>query len=119
MNNNSPDQPMPQSLLFQRFAAALREISMIVTRLETVTLPTDTSGSLPSSHSRTLQDFDLVLQSLADLTRMAEAIGQTSGLVTNTAYFNLVAELRLAWLRNLVGGVTPDAKDHDDKIALF
>lgn len=119
MNNYSPDQPIPQSLLFQRFATALREVSVIVTRLETVTLPTDISDSLPSIHSRALQDFDLILQSLADLVQMAETIGQKSSALTNTEYLNLVAELRLAWLRNLVGGMPPDTKDHNDEVALF
>lgn len=98
---------------------ALREVAMIVTRLEDAALRTCACAADMPQKTRSLQDFDLVLQSLADLATLLEALGENGIDHVTPDCAKWIAQMRLAWLRDLVG----DAPDHVDvdrtQIAIF
>ncbi|WP_322891754.1 MULTISPECIES: chemotaxis protein [unclassified Yoonia] len=100
-------------------ATALREIATIVTRLEDTALSMCSCETDLSQKTKSLQDFDLVLQSLADLASLLDAMGEQTENETTSDSSVIIARMRLAWLRDLIGDATPRA-DHDQpRIAIF
>jgi hypothetical protein len=98
---------------------ALREVAMIVTRLEDAALRTCACAADLPQKTRSLQDFDLVLQSLADLTTLIEAMGEHGANQATSNCGKWIAQMRLAWLRDLVGDA-PESVDRDrTQIAIF
>jgi len=98
---------------------ALREVAMIVTRLEDAALRTCACAADMPQKTRSLQDFDLVLQSLADLATLIEVMGEHGVDQAAPDCGKWITQMRLAWLRDLIGDA-PDPVDLDrTQIAIF
>jgi hypothetical protein len=91
---------------------ALREVAVVVARLEEASLHLPLGGGDVTQKTKTLQDFDLTLQSLADLALLMDALGKHGPPQTVSEQEWLISEMRLAWLRDLIGGIL-DPSDHD------
>lgn len=104
---------------FDNIGTALREIAVIVSRLEDTALRMCACAVDPSLKTRSLQDFDLVLQSLADLAGLMDALSEHAAYQITSDCTKVITKMRLAWLRELIGDATPSA-DHDaPRIAIF
>ena len=111
-------RPAPARTL-SNVGTALREVATIVTRLEDAALHSCACAADIPQKTRSLQDFDLVLQSLADLATLIEAMGHHGIDQATPDCGKWIAQMRLAWLRDLIGDA-PDPVDHDrTQIAIF
>lgn len=104
---------------FENIAVALREIASIVARLEVTALSICRCPSDLSQKTRSLQDFDLVLQSLADLAGLMEAMGKQPDDRSTQDSATMIAQMRLAWLRDLVGDTDPKPDNDLSQITIF
>lgn len=117
-NQFLPDVPKPASP-FDNIAVALREIASIVARLEETALSMCGCPSDLSQKTKSLQDFDLVLQSLGDLAGLMEAMGNQPDAKTTPDRVTMIAQMRLAWLRDLVGGAAPRSDNDTSRVTIF
>ncbi|WP_019956148.1 hypothetical protein [Yoonia vestfoldensis] len=104
---------------FDNIGTALREVATIVSRLEEAALQMCVCATDLPQKTKSLQDFDLVLQSLADLATLMEGLGEHGPVQTASHRTAIIARMRLAWLRDLIGDDAPQS-DHDQtRIAIF
>ncbi|MBQ2260638.1 MAG: chemotaxis protein [Loktanella sp.] len=108
---HDPAPPCPGTLL-TNIGTALREIAAIVARLEEVSL----HKSATPGASRTLQDFDLTQQSLSALADLLDRVAQSGGAADVPA---LIAQIHLAWLRDILGGSKAPRRHDPTRIAIF
>jgi hypothetical protein len=110
--------PLDPDRTFSNIGTALREVATIVARLEEAALHMRSGAVDAPQRTKALQDFDLVLQSLADLACLMEAIATVEPTLKNCDPAQIIATMRLAWLRDLISGRAHTGHDHNE-IAIF
>ena len=105
--------------IFCKISLALEEITALVGRLEHAVLQTCGAESGASQRAAEFQDFDLILQSLEELARLTASLGENGIPETPKDQASKIAQMRLAWLRELMGERTDQAASGTPKISLF
>ncbi|WP_322895403.1 MULTISPECIES: chemotaxis protein [unclassified Yoonia] len=98
---------------------ALRRISAVIARLEDASLEQITGGADSHRADQALQDFDLVQQSLSDLAALLDDLGRSGLPAAPQDQQALIAQMRLAWLRDIIGGTAPTPDRGSARIAIF
>lgn len=98
---------------------ALRQVAVLVGRLEKAMLRICISSYAGEDQTATLQDFDLILQSLGELAELTDKLGQVGLPTTSADQAAVVAQMRLAWLRQLMGEKSDQLPDNAPKISIF
>lgn len=119
MTKNEDTGDRTGSAAFEQIGTALREIATIVSRLEDTALRPFLYPADVSQKTKSLQDFDLVLQSLADLADLMDKMseGPSAEMIPDCA--TPIAQMRLAWLRDLIGQNTTVVDHQTSHIAIF
>lgn len=115
----APDPvPQPPAAVLRRVAAELAQCQSMLHGIEDVLAPLLAVHPLPGD-GHTLQDIDLLCQTLTDLATCIDALAQTLPGAPAVDAHRLLAPLRLADLARRLGGQSAATLHADARVALF
>jgi hypothetical protein len=119
MISETSQRPSEANPLLGNIGKALHQVSLIVARLEEASLNYPMDRADVTQKTRALQDFDLILQSLTDLAQLMEALGRYGLPHTVSEKDRLIADMRLAWLKDVIEGSSGPSERETAKISFF